>query len=391
MRRYIFDAVSNRITKLDHNLYDIIWPSVKKLPHEPSFRVALEQDFPAGIIAPDYYVYKVFVDFLEPIIKEVNCIDVHIDLHSQPEVKFVNNSHNDENQIIEIDLDLDPHVKNILKSTLDCTRNLEDFELPKYLNVGQLEDVERMLTSALLSKEVANALYPNATLEELEEKGSGIYYTMNEVLEEPSEARVILASNGLLIPLWNIPDSERLHGKHWPYGRGVFVSNSGNLAAWINVLDHLRIVTCTSTHRPGNIGQIYSRIYRLITVLSEKLSFKKDEKFGFLTARPTCLGNTLQFNLTVRFPYLIKEPDNLRHLCLVRALHFYRTSSTTDVVRIGNQQCLGVTEMQTFEDFATAVANILQLEKDLAMSNSMHIAALFVNMFRRKKASLIDA
>lgn len=389
MRKYIFDAVKNHITKLDHNLYDIIWPSVKKLPQEHSFRVALEQDFPAGIIAPDYYVYNVFNEFLEPIIKEVNCIDSHLELHPHPESKFVGGT--DDDDIIEIDLDLDPHAKNILTATLECTRNLEDFELPKYSNVGQLEETERIITSVLLSKETAVALYPNATMEDIKEKGSGTYYTMNEVLEDPSEARILLASNGLLIPLWNIPDSDRLHGKHWPYGRGVFLSNNGNLAVWINVLDHIRIVTCTSNHKPGNIGQIYSRIYRLMSTLNECLRFKKDVKYGYLTARPTCLGNTLQFNLTVQFPHLIKEPDNLRHLCLVRALNYFKNNNTTDVVRIGNQQCLGVTEVQTFEDFTTAVANILQLEKDLAMSNSMHIAALFVNMFRRKKASLINA
>lgn len=389
MRKYIFDTVKDRITKLDHNLYDIIWPSVKKLPQENSLRVALEQDFPAGIIAPDYYIYNVFNEFLEPIIKEVNCIDAHIELQAQPETKFVHISEDDD--VIDIDLDLDPHGKNIISATLDCTRNLEDFELPKYLNVGQLEETERLITTVLLSKTTGAALYPNATLDDIQEKGSGTYYTMNEVLEEPSEARIILASNGLLIPLWNIPDSERLHGKHWPYGRGVFISNSANLAVFVNVLDHIRIVTCTSNHKPGNIGQIYSRIYRLVTALNDCLAFKRDPKYGYLTARPTCLGNTLQFNLTVQFPYLIKEPDNLRHLCLVRALNYQKTTNTNDVVRIGNQQCLGLTELQTLEDFTTAVANILQLEKDLAMSNSMHIAAMFVNMFRRKKASILNA
>lgn len=231
---------------------------------------------------------------------------------------------------------------------------------------------------------MAKALYPNATEDELAE-GTGVYYTMNEVLEDPSEARVILATNGLLIPLWNIPDSDRLHGKFWPYGRGVFISNGANLAVWVNVMDHIRIVTCTSHLKPGNIGQIYSRMSRLMAVLNENLKFKCDDKLGYLSARPTVLGNTLQFNLTMRFPHLIKEPDNLRHLCLTRGLGYQRSTSTTDIVKVNNQQCLGITELQTFEDFTTAVMNILQLEKDLAMSNSLHIAAMFVNIFKRKR------
>lgn len=74
MKRYVFDCVKHRLTKLDHNFYDIIWPSVKRLPQERAFRIALEQDFPIGIVAPDFHVYKVFEEYLDPIIKEVNNI-----------------------------------------------------------------------------------------------------------------------------------------------------------------------------------------------------------------------------------------------------------------------------------------------------------------------------
>ncbi|KAK4876069.1 hypothetical protein RN001_012491 [Aquatica leii] len=373
LKRYVFDNVKLRITKLDHNFYDIIWPSVKKLPQEREFRMAVEKDFPLGIIVPDFYSYQVFHEYLEPVIKDANLISLTSELSDHPATKFFE----DEYKLKDFDFDLDP--------------NLNNFNLPKSLNVSELEEVERVLTSVLLDPETAKALYPNASAQDIKERGSGNYYTMNEVLEDPSEVRVVLAANGLLIPLWDIPESDRLHGKHWPYGRGVFVSSSGNLAAWINVLDHLRIVTCTSAQKPANIGQIYFRIYRLLSALEKTAEFKKDKKLGYLTARPTSLGNTLHFSLTVRFPYLIKEPDNLRHLCTTRNLTYYKCDNSSDAVRIGNKQSVGLTELQTFEDFTTAVSNILQLEKDLAMSNSLHIAALFVNIFRRKKAGMLNA
>lgn len=389
MKRYVFDAVKLRLTRYDHNFYDVIWPSVKKLPQERSFRVALDQDFPLGIVAPDFCSYKVFDEYLEPILKDSNSIHLNSPLKDHPDERFFESETEDKN--IDLDFDLDPYGKWIITGTLECTRNLEFFELPKSLNVNQLEEVERILTSVLLNPTTAKALHPNVSEKELLEKGSGNYYTMNEVLEDPSEVRVVLAANGLLIPLWNIPDSDRLHGSHWPYGRGVFVSSSGNLAAWINVLDHIRIVTCTSSNKPANVGQIYSRVYRVLNSLEERVSFRKDEKLGYLSARPTALGNTLHFNLTVRFPHLIKEPENLRHLCITRSLTFNKCDTSTDAVRISNQQTLGLTELQTFEDFTTAVTNILQLEKDLAMSNSLHIAALFVNIFRRKRAGVVDS
>ncbi|XP_056632967.1 uncharacterized protein LOC130442646 [Diorhabda sublineata] len=384
LKKHIFDSVKLRITKLDNNLYDIIWPSVKKLPTDLNFRTAIGQDFPMEITIPDFDCYYVFKEFLDPIIKDYNHLNINKDFPDQPRINFNDTK---ENSNIDINRDLDPQGKNILSGTLETTRNLEDFDLPKSLGTSQLEVVERIITTVLMSKEVAKALYPLTPENEIDIKGSGTYYTMNEILEEPSEVKILLASNGLLIPLWNLPDSDRLHGKYWPYGRGVFISNSANLAVWINVLDHIRIITRTDSSHPGNVGQVYSRISRLAVVLEDKLDFIFDDKLGYLSARPSAIGNTLHFNVTLRFPQLIKEPDNLKHLCVVRGLTYHRNTSTGDVIRAGNQQCLGITELQSFEDFTMAVANIIQLEKGLAMSNSLHIATMFLNIFKKKKLS----
>lgn len=87
--RNIFDKIKLRITKLDHNLYDVIWPSVKKLPSEPSLRLALESDFPLGIVAPDFYVYKVFKEFFDPVLKEYNCMDLRRKFSHHPPTKFL--------------------------------------------------------------------------------------------------------------------------------------------------------------------------------------------------------------------------------------------------------------------------------------------------------------
>lgn len=113
IKRNVFEIVKHRLTKLDHNLYDVIWPSVKKLPADLSFRIALEQDFPLGIVAPDFYVYKVFKEFLEPIIKDYNAIDLHHKLPVHPESKFLENISED-NHAIDVEMDLDPHMKWII-------------------------------------------------------------------------------------------------------------------------------------------------------------------------------------------------------------------------------------------------------------------------------------
>lgn len=114
MKRYIFDIIKYRLTRLDHNLYDLIWPSVKKLPTDTSFRNAMEQDFPAGIVIPDIYCYTVFNEFLEPLVKDLHCIDIAVQLHEHPATKFLSQTTDDSEKHFDVDIDLDPHAKMIL-------------------------------------------------------------------------------------------------------------------------------------------------------------------------------------------------------------------------------------------------------------------------------------
>lgn len=396
LTRPAFERVKLRSTKLDHNLFDVIWPAVKKLPNNKNAIDVVEEDFNGGIVAPDYYAYPVFEEFLQPLIKDLHCINMYSDLQTHPESLFLPISLNKENEpdseptYLPITLDLDPPSKYVLAGTIECSRNLDEFELPLNLNVGQLESVERLVTNILLSDYFTKLFLPNST--DPDEK-IGVYYTMNEVLENPSEIRAVLAASGLLIPLCDskeIDDDQRLHGKHWPYGRGVFVAYNHNLAVWINVQDHVRVMTCTSHDHPGEIGKAYSLLALTMIHFSEKLKFRWDEKLGHLSARPSFLGNSLHINLTLNVAYLGKDPDSLKNICTVRGLN-HRETVSPEVIRVGNYQSLGLTELQTFYDYTTAVSNILQLEKDLALQNSLHIAEMFVNIFRKKRSSLVDA
>lgn len=390
----VFEKIKHRITKLDHNLFDVIWPAVKKLPDNKNAIEAVEEDFNGGVVAPDYYAYTVFEEFTLPLIKDLHCINIYSDFQKHPESLFLPkpnpNEIDSETPYIFVNLNIDPPGKNILAGTIECSRNLEAFELPLNMNVGQLEMVERHLTTIFLSDEFTKVM--NYVKIRTEEK-AGTYYTMNEVLETPSEIRAILAASGLLIPLADsseLDDDKRLHGKHWSYGRGVFLSHDGNLAVWINVQDHIRVLTCTSHHHPAEVGYAYSIISRVMLHLGENLKYRWDDKLGYLSARPSFLGNSLHFSITINLPYLSKDPEHLKHLCTVRGLN-HRETHSPEIVRIGNYQSLGVTELQTFHDYTTAVGNIIQLEKDLAMQNSMHIAEMFVNIFRRKRSNLVDA
>lgn len=381
LKRSIFDKIKHRQTRLDHNLFDVIWPAMKKSSKERR----IDEDLNAGVVAPDFDVYVVFQEFLVPLIKDIHCMPQSQDFKPHPGIFYfpVIDGKIDSN----IRLSVDESRKYIVDGFVECSRNLDDFELPLNLNIGQIEQAERVILEKILSSDFADAI---------SEEEPGTYYTMNEVLENPSEIRTVLATSKLLIALLDTSDPKQeaeslaINGQYWPYGRGVFLSSAGDLAAWINVQEHLRIIVSTPSDAPADVGYAYSKVGRAMMYLESKLHFRESYLLGYLSSRPSYLGTALKISLTMDLPNLVKELDNLRHLCVVRGLNII-PNQKDGIVRVVNMQSLGVTEWRLFQDYCTAVTNILQLEKDMALTNSKQIAAMLVKIFRRKKNSLVDS
>ncbi|XP_018338155.1 PREDICTED: uncharacterized protein LOC108746104 isoform X2 [Trachymyrmex septentrionalis] len=393
LKRPVFDLIKHRVTRMDHNLLDVIWPSLKRYgtvtdngtktsSARSTINSIADEDHGYGIVAPDFESYVVFTEFFDPFIRELHCVTASGDLpdHSLP--RFFSDSEEgeegppDETIVTALEqYDLDPTAKYIQAGILECTRNLVNYSLPLTLTINQLEEVEREIINQLMSPEITDLMAEGSSEDE-----AGTYFTLNEILEQPSQIRAQLAAAGLLLPITEFEpnDERRLHGKHWPYGRGVYVTTAGDLAAWVNIQDHLRIICRTNENRPGLLGRAYVRVAKLMMIFDQRLKFKRDQKLGFLSARPHTLGNTIRFCLIIRFSELSKTPDNLRHLCVVRGLNV-RDTVKSDMVRIGNQQSLAITELQTLQDFSRAVHNIITLEKELSLNNSMKIANLITD------------
>lgn len=394
LKRNIFEKIKGRQTRIDHNLFDVIWPAMKKrntLSSNPDFELNVD----GGIVAPDFDVFVVFQEFLVPLIKDLHCIDVNSEFQPNPVTQYfptttkrTDHSHNDNVDNLTIaeiaSINLDKNGKYVRGCVIECCRNLEKFELPLNLTVGQLEQVERIITAKLLSTDFSRTI---------DEKDLGVYYTMNEVLEQPSEIRTILASKGLLIPLLNNEDpyqkaeSIAINGRYWPYGRGVYVNSSYDFVAWINCQEHLRVLCCTNSNASANVGRVYMKIGKVIMYLTEQIEFRNSYFLGHLAARPSFLGTSLRITLTLELPHLIKEPDNLQNLCNVRGLRMSHYNHSNEI-RVSNLQALSITEWKIFHDFCTAISNIMQLDKDLSIDSNSNIAAMLMNIFRKKRNSL---
>ncbi|XP_055838533.1 uncharacterized protein LOC129906680 isoform X2 [Episyrphus balteatus] len=380
LRRSVFDKIKKRQTRLDHNLFDVIWPAMRKTIRERRF----DEDLNLGVIAPDYDVYVVFQEFLVPLIKDIHCLNISSDFKPHPRIAYFPIANGE--RMTHLPFVLNDESKLITQCSIECSRNLEGLELPLNLNVAQIEQAERAMMGKIFTTNFAKAIG---------DKETGSYYTLNEVIEENSVILKMLQDAGLLIPDLEVKDRAQeaeclaYNGQLWPYGRGVFVNAEQNLALWLNCQEHLRIISSTGRLNAPNIGMIYSKVGRAVTYLETQLHFKESYLLGYLAARPHFLGTGLKMTTTIQLPNLIKEVDNLRHLCSVRGL-LMMSSQLKNSVRLVNMQSLGAIELLLFKEYCTAVTNIISLEKDMSLTNSKHIASMLVKIFRRKKDTLVD-
>ena len=354
-----------------------------------------DEDFTGNVVAPDFESYVVFAPLLDPLIRDLHCVTATGDLPDQPSPRFFHDDEAERPTTSTTDKsvaetlsfletrDLDPSGKYIMAGIIECTRNFADMQLPLTMRIAHLEDSERIITGAMMAPELTNILAEGSSEDE-----AGTYYTLSEIADPFSEVRSRLAANGLLMPLTESENSDerRLHGKHWPYGRGVFVTSAGDLAIWVNMQDHVRVICCSNEHRPGQMGKAYVRLAKVVNCLDKMFEFRRDPKLGFLTSRPYAIGNTLRFDLIVKLAGLSKKPDDLKHLCVVRGLRIQPTLRK-DTVRLGNQQSLSIGELQTYQDLDRAVLNVIRLEREVALNSSLKIANVIANIFKRRRLS----
>ncbi|XP_032590623.1 uncharacterized protein LOC6559725 isoform X4 [Drosophila grimshawi] len=381
LKRAVYERIKRRQTRLDHSLFDVLWPAMRKtskLRH-------LEEDINCGIIAPDFDVFVVFQEFLVPFLKDMHCLSIDAEFKPQPRLAYFPMDNGE--RLNTAAFVFDDESLLVTRCIVEASRNLDQLELPLNLTIAQIEQAERVMMGKIFTASFAEAIG---------ETESGSYYTLTELLDPHSEVALMLNNLGLMIPLLDTKDlvqaaeSTAFNGALWPYGRGVYVNSAHNTALWLNCQEHLRIISSTGSKDPADMGAAYTRVGRAVSYLETQLHFKESYLLGYLQSRPAYLGTGLKMTTIVKLPNLMKEMDNLRHLCSVRGLSMVTNRLSKLTVRLINMQSMGVVEYVMFQDYCTAVTNILSLEKDMSLTNSKHIANMLVKIFRRKKNSIID-
>ena len=93
---------------------------------------------------------------------------------------------------------------------------------------------------------------------------------------------------------------------HWPFGRGVYVSEDKGFIVWVGEEDHLRIM-CMKTGTCLN--DVFDRLQTCLKVMEsqEGCEFAVSPDYGYVTSCPTNLGSGMRASLHIKLPCLTKK------------------------------------------------------------------------------------
>ena len=155
-------------------------------------------------------------------------------------------------------------------------------------------------------------------------------------------------------------------------GRILLLSDDESVSIMIGEEDHLRIQVI----KPGEqLEETYALCDRLDTLISKKLKFAFDEKFGFLTECPTNLGTGMRASVMLHLP-LLETSGQLKSIAdatskiglTFRGFYGEGSDSKASIYQLSNQITLGVSEQSAIMNHKNIASQNIEKEKDTAKS-----------------------
>jgi len=88
----------------------------------------------------------------------------------------------------------------------------------------------------------------------------------------------------------------------WPFGRGMYVSNSEDFLIWVGEEDHLRII---SMGKGGDLAALFASLHDGLERLAGLIpAFAHSRRYGYITSCPTNLGTAMRASLHLPLPRL---------------------------------------------------------------------------------------
>lgn len=99
--------------------------------------------------------------------------------------------------------------------------------------------------------------------------------------------------------------------------------------------------------------------------IEKDLKFRRDDKYGYMTASPTNLGSTLRASVHINLPKLSGDVDKLRETCKSLNLEVrLREEEIEPSLEIANKQKLGITEYEAVKIFQDGILELIAQESE---------------------------
>ncbi|MCF6327320.1 MAG: hypothetical protein L3J21_08520 [Devosiaceae bacterium] len=161
---------------------------------------------------------------------------------------------------------------------------------------------------------------------------------------------------------------------HWPFGRGMYISQKEDFIIWVGEEDHLRIMAMQTG---GNLNSLFERLHTGLKFVGDLLPpFAISPKYGAIASCPTNLGAGMRASLHIKLPNLCADDPKLERigneakklgLAVRGASGEHSGAGEGGLVDISPSARLGVTQMQIMQTLYDGVAALWKLEKSSAI------------------------
>ncbi|XP_004065574.1 creatine kinase M-type-like [Oryzias latipes] len=232
---------------------------------------------------------------------------------------------------------------------VSVTRAVEDFCFPSHCSRGERRHLLSLARRAL---------------QKLEAELPGQLFLLEE-LSRQQQAEMKAAS----------PTSLQLRcgvARDWPDARAVWLSQDGRLVIWVNIDDHLRLVS----HRDdANVAEAFKRVFINLQKLEDhyralKHPFIWKQQLGWVTSSPADVGTGLKVSIHLKLQLLPQHkrlPDVLTRLkiCMEK-------TESPEVYSVRNIATFGQTEVELTQLVVDGVKLLIAMEKRLQASADIH-------------------
>ncbi|KAI4872814.1 hypothetical protein NFI96_016144 [Prochilodus magdalenae] len=285
-----------------------------------------------GCVAGDAQSYILFCDFFDRIIEAYHSYKVSTNAIQESDFNYDNLKGGD-------DFDR-AYAESCEVSVARC---VEDYCFPSHCSRGERR---QLLT---LAKKV---------LDQVSEEFPGKLYSIEDLNQETQDKGIIMDGPPASLIKTGV-------GRDWPDARALWVSEDGTLAVWVNMEDHLRLV---SSRADANIQEAFTTV--CLGVLKMEALYKKlrhpfiwKPHLGWVVSSPAEVGTGLKASVTVSLVHLVghKHLDDILDRLRLRM----ETGHLPGTFKISNQPTIGLTEVELTQLVVDGVKLLIRMEKRL--------------------------